>query len=119
RSYDPINREGIVNTVNEDVGNLVRTAQTLPVGEVWALTIDEIGSVFGRSPEGGAHMGSCPHCQEAFREMVRADGRTLEDFGTDDWENVKALSGYWSKNYFETRRILTERLEEARARLEK
>lgn len=61
----------------------------IPVPEVWALTIDEIGTVFDHAPEGRKHMDTCPRCAAAFREYVKALGATPADFAKTDWAEVK------------------------------
>jgi len=42
--------------------------------EAWALTVDEIGSVFDGTPEGKRHVAVCPRCAEAFRDYLRSQG---------------------------------------------
>ena len=59
--------------------------------EVWALTVDEIGSVFDRSAEGKKHMEACPRCVEAFRSWAVRRGATPADFGQADWAAVKPV----------------------------
>jgi hypothetical protein len=61
----------------------------LPIEQVWALTVDEIGSVFDHSPEGKNHVDTCPRCAAAFREYVQGLGATPLDFGQSRWEQVK------------------------------
>src|ERR1051325_5023688 len=46
----------------------------IPVEQVWALTVDEIGSVMDRTPEGKAHMNNCPRCIAAFRDYAKGIG---------------------------------------------
>jgi hypothetical protein len=85
------------------------------VDALWALTVDEIGTVFDGSPEGKAHQGCCPYCQEAFRNFVRAEGRTLEDFGAPSWEDIRSTYGYWARNYWDSLKELTAKKKDARA----
>ena len=89
----------------------------VPLEEVWALTIDEIGSVFDQSAEGKKHMDTCPRCAEAFRQYVKSQGATPEDFGRSQWDDVKpAYDGgsgamrYWSRrfNNYATAKLFTE-----------
>ena len=96
----PANRAVIQERVAEAVSQLVKEAKGLPVEEIWALTVDEIGSVFDGAPEGKAHMGACEFCQEDFRNFVKKDGRTLEEFGAPDWSHIRPTYGYWSKSYW-------------------
>ncbi|NQT92259.1 MAG: hypothetical protein HQ559_05825 [Lentisphaerae bacterium] len=77
------------------------------VDQIWARTVDEIGSVFDGAPEHKAHQGSCPYCQEAFREFVRADGRALADFGATSWKDIRSTYGYWSRTYWDSLEELT------------
>jgi len=63
-------------------------ALDLPVGTVWGLTVDEIGSVFDRTPEGKGHLGVCPRCAEGFRAFLKAQGRRPADFGKRTWDQV-------------------------------
>ena len=43
----------------------------IPTPEIWALTIDEIGTVFDQSAEGKKHLEVCPRCLEGFRRYVQ------------------------------------------------
>lgn len=61
----------------------------IPVQEVWALTVDEIGSVLDKTPEGKAHINTCPRCIEAFRAYVKELGASPADFGQKEWADVK------------------------------
>ena len=63
----------------------------LPTPEIWALTIDEIGSVFDHSAEGKQHLEVCPRCLEGFRRYVQGLGATPQDFGQSDWAAVKPV----------------------------
>jgi len=112
------NIEGIRERVKARVEQFMQASRELPVHEIWGLTVDEIGTVFDGAPEGKAHMGCCPHCREAFREMIRKDGRTPEDFGAKEWEPIRATYGYWAKTYWESERVLTEAYEKAKKEME-
>lgn len=96
----PSNIAVIKERVAEAVTQLVKEAENLPVEEIWALTVDEIGSVFDGSPEGKAHMGACEFCQKDFRNFVKKDGRRLEEFGAPDWSHIRPTYGYWTKSYW-------------------
>jgi hypothetical protein len=63
------------------------------VPEVWALTVDEIGSVFDKTPEGKTHINDCPRCIEAFRKYVQELGAVPADFDQKDWAGVKPAYG--------------------------
>lgn len=65
--------------------------------EVWALTVDEIGSVFDGTPEGKGHMAECNACIKAFQEFLQAQGMQPSDFGKNEWTEVKPLN-LWAKN---------------------
>ena len=67
----------------------------LPVGEVWGLTVDEIGTVIDRSPEGKGHLAVCPRCAAGFREFLKARGLTPARFGKRTWEQVSP-AGVWA-----------------------
>ncbi|MFP4029460.1 MAG: beta-galactosidase trimerization domain-containing protein [Candidatus Brocadiia bacterium] len=108
--HRPDNKKAIQKRVDSAVKRLMENTRDLPVEEIWGLTVDEIGTVFDRAPERKAHMGACPYCREAFREMIRRDGKTPADFGADDWEPIRAVYGYWAKTFWESKRILEERV---------
>lgn len=102
--FHPINIEGIPIRVKAAVDALLADARAIPFHEVWALTNDEIGTVFDGSPERKSHMGSCPYCRKGFQDFVKAEGRTLKDFGAPDWADIRATYGYWAISYWETKR---------------
>ncbi len=64
-------------------------ALDLPVDEVWALTVDEIGAVIDRAPEGKGHLAVCPRCAAAFRAFLREHGVRPADVGAADWQGVR------------------------------
>jgi hypothetical protein len=89
----------------------------LGVPEVWALTIDEIGSVFDQTPEGKKHVETCPRCIAAFRQYVREQGATPADFGQAGWSTVKPIleggtkaTSYYTRKFgnYATARLFTE-----------
>ncbi|MDP6354765.1 MAG: beta-galactosidase trimerization domain-containing protein [Planctomycetota bacterium] len=102
--FHPVNIEGIPGRVKTAVDALLANARTLPVHEVWALTDDEIGTVFGGAPEKKSHMGCCPYCRRGFQNFVKTEGRTLKDFGAPDWKDIRATYGYWAISFWETKR---------------
>jgi len=117
--YHPTNAKGIPARVNGAIEHLREVATALPVDEIWALTVDEIGTVFDRSPERKSHMGCCPYCRNAFREMVREAGCTLDDFGATDWDAIRATYGYWTIDFWESKRLLQAAVEDAEKALKK
>lgn len=117
--YHPINVSQIDDRVKVAVDELVRTAKTLPVDEVWALTVDEIGSVFDGAPERKSHQGSCPHCRQAFRALVEREGLSLSDFGAKTWDAIRSTYGYWSINYWDAHGQLNDARAAARKALDK
>ena len=60
--------------------------------EVWALTVDEIGSVVNLSPQRRDHLSVCAWCNEGFREYLKAQGIKPGDFGKQHWDEIKPLS---------------------------
>ena len=56
--------------------------------EVWGLTVDEIGNVFGKSAEGKNLIYTSPYCMAAFREYLQLSGVTLEDVAAKSWDEV-------------------------------
>lgn len=105
--------------VQAEVDQLMRTtARKSMVEEMWVLTVDEIGSVFGGAPEGKEHMGACPYCRKAFQEYVKGFGCTLEDFGAGNWDDIRPTYGYWAKTYEEQQREKKEAWEAYEASLD-
>lgn len=101
----------------EAVKRSVEDNVKIPVDQVWALTVDEIGSVFDATPQGKTHMDTCPQCAEAFREYAKSLGATPKDFGQSDWKDVKptysrgpgAMSYYTRKfNNYASAHLFTE-----------
>jgi len=74
--------------------NLARAAELFnsPLDEVWSITVDEIGSVFNRAPDGKEHMLTCEHCAKGFQDFVREHGVTLTDLGKKSWEEVLPIT---------------------------
>lgn len=96
----------------------MEAALALEVDEIWGITVDEIGSVFDLSPEGKAHISTCPHCAAGFREFLAKEGLTPADFGSKDWSEISpapifekgsepvwlenrrdAMLGYWTRRF--------------------
>ena len=120
--------EGIAERTRAGVEESLEKVRNLPVGEVWGLTVDEIGTVVDRSPEGKAHLSVCPRCAEGFRRWLKQQGVAPEDFGRTDWSDVRpvdvwaaestrpwladphaAAAAYWTRafNNYVTARLFT------------
>jgi len=52
----------------------------------YVILADEPGT-----PNGLTHMTTCPFCQTAFRDWLRAKGKTPADFALPDWNAVKPV----------------------------
>lgn len=113
--YPPTVSRLTSGTVGELVEASLAKARALGVHQIWARTVDEIGSVFDGAPEGKEHQGSCPHCRKAFREFVEADGRTPADFGATSWDDIRSMYGYWSRNYWDSLAELSAAKQQAQA----
>jgi len=114
----PDNLDGMEERCRQAAQTFLESVRDSRLEAVWALTLDEIGTVFGRSPERNSHAGACPYCREGLREMIKADGRTLEDFGAPSWDDIRSTFGYWSTNYWESHRILSEAVAKAKKRMD-
>lgn len=71
---------------------------SLPVEEVWGLTVDEIGTVIDGSREKKAHLSGCPRCIKGFREWLKRKGLEPSDFGVSDWSAVCPLNVWDSES---------------------
>jgi hypothetical protein len=116
--YYPENVKNIPGRVLSAVQRVLDDFRGSPVEEVWGLTVDEIGTVFDGAPEGKAHQGCCPYCREGFQEFVRKDGRTLQDFGTISWDDIRSTYGYWAINFWESKSKLEEEVAKAKTAVE-
>ncbi|MHC4628020.1 MAG: hypothetical protein ACYTDV_13655, partial [Planctomycetota bacterium] len=65
---------------------------SLPVEEVWGLTVDEIGAVVDQSREKKAHLSICPRCRRGFQDWLKRKGLQPSDFGASDWSGVRPLN---------------------------
>ena len=106
--YHPENIRRMPERVAAALERVREQTAGLPIHDFWGLTVDEIGHIFGGAPERGDHPGSCPYCREGFREFVRGDGRTLEDFGASSWEDIRSTHGYWAINFWEAKQELED-----------
>ena len=116
--YHPDNVKNMPLRVQAGVDRALEGLRDSAVKEVWALTVDEIGTVFDGAPERKSHQGCCPHCREGFRKFVQEDGRKLEDFGAPDWEEVRSTYGYWAISFWETKRKLEQAVADAKKAVE-
>jgi len=65
---------------------------SLPVEEVWGLTVDEIGAVVDGSREKKAHLSVCPRCIRGFQDWLKKKGLTPSDFCASQWSEVRPLN---------------------------
>jgi hypothetical protein len=71
---------------------------SLPVEEVWGLTVDEIGTVIDQSREKKAHLAVCPRCTRGFQDWLERKGLKPSDFGASDWSGVRPLNVWNSQS---------------------
>ena len=71
---------------------------SLPVEEVWGLTVDEIGAVIDQSREKKAHLSVCPRCIRGFQDWLEHKGLKPSDFGTSDWSGIRPLNVWDSQS---------------------
>lgn len=76
---------GVAERTRQGVEETVAAVTAQPADEAWCLTVDEIGAVFDRAPEGKSHVATCPRCAEGFQPA---------DFGQADWSGVKPVDIY-------------------------
>ncbi len=81
----------------ESVAKARENLLSLPFPEVWALTIDEIGSVFDETAEGKSHPAGCERCGEAYRAFLRARGISPQELGAKSWDQIKPLD-LWNRD---------------------
>lgn len=61
--------------------------------EVWGLTVDEIGNVFGGAAEGRNLVYTSPYCVAAFREYLKQNGVTPAELAAKSWDEVDPWTG--------------------------
>jgi hypothetical protein len=88
---------GVPERTAAAVRSALEEALAQPVGEVWSLTVDEIGAVTDRSLEGKEHLSLCPQCRAGFQAYLKEQGLQPADFGQKDWSEVKPLN-VWDKD---------------------
>ncbi len=91
-------KEGIDEIKKKMAQEAITRNKAAKVDEIWALTVDEIGSVYGRTEEKGEHIANCPRCRDAFREYLKMEGREPEEFGAMNWDDVRPLNGSAEEN---------------------
>ncbi len=74
------------------VDDTLQHALHIKVDEVWVLTVDEIGAVVDRAPEGKGHFAVCPRCRKGFQEWLDDLGLTPEDFDRGSWDDIVPLN---------------------------
>ncbi len=82
---------GVRSRTEEAVAASLESMRSRGVPEVWGLTVDEIGTVADRSPEGKSHFARCPRCRDAFRAYLKDRGLVPADFGQAAWDDVIPL----------------------------
>lgn len=82
---------GVRARTEEAVAASLESMRSRGVPEVWGLTVDEVGTVVDRSPEGKSHYARCPRCQEGFRAYLKDQGLAPADFGQAAWDAVIPL----------------------------
>ena len=88
---------GVAKLSEEGVAEALEVLK-LPVPEVWALTIDEIGVVYARTAsDGNRHLVHCTACQEGFRQYLRQMNLSPAEFGKKDWSEVVPLDIFGPK----------------------
>ncbi len=80
------------------VAESLEGVMSLPVEEVWGLTVDEIGAVVDGSREKKAHLSVCPRCIRGFQEWLREKGLKPSDFGASQWSDVRPLNVWDSES---------------------
>ena len=80
------------------VAESIEDVLSLPVEEVWGLTVDEIGIVIDGSREKKAHLSICPRCRRGFQEWLKRKGLKPTDFGASDWSGVRPLNVWDSQS---------------------
>jgi hypothetical protein len=84
--------EDVAKRTQQLVAESLEGVLSLPVEEVWGLTVDEIGTVIDGSREKKAHLSVCPRCMRGFQEWLKGKGLKPSDFGASDWSGVRPLN---------------------------
>ncbi len=105
-TYFPVEQRAAA--AQAEVDQFIQKVRSEGVDEIWALTADEIGSVFDGAPEGKEHMGCCPYCRKAFQDYVKSFGLTLDDFGAPSWDDIRCTYGYFAKTWSQQQQERTD-----------
>ncbi len=90
--------EDVAKPTEQLVAESLESALSLPVEEVWGLTVDEIGTVIDASRGMKAHLSVCPRCIRGFREWLKGKGLKTSDFGVLDRSDVRPLNVWDSQS---------------------
>jgi len=90
--------ENVAARTQQLVKESLENVLSLPVEEVWGLTVDEIGTVVDGSREKKAHLSVCPRCIRGFQEWLKRKGLKPSDFGVEDWSGVRPLNVWDSES---------------------
>lgn len=85
---------GVPERTQAGIAEVLATFPKATAEEAWALTVDEIGSVFDGTPEGKRHVAVCPRCAEGFRDYLRQQGLKPADFDATAWDEVTPFDSY-------------------------
>jgi len=90
--------EDVAERTRQLVAESLEGIVSLPIEEVWGLTVDEIGTVIDGSREKKAHLAVCPRCIREFQEWLKGKGLKPSDFGASDWSGVRPLNVWDSQS---------------------
>jgi len=90
--------ENVAARTQQLVAESLKNVLSLPVDEVWGLTVDEIGTVIDGSREKKAHLSVCPRCIRGFQDWLKRKGLKPSDFGASDWSGVRPLNVWDSES---------------------
>jgi hypothetical protein len=90
--------EYVAKRTEQLVAESLESALSLPVEEVWGLTVDEIGTVIDGSREKKAHLSVCRRCIGGFQAWLKGKGLKPSDFGVLDWSDVRPLNVWDSQS---------------------
>ncbi|MHC4538441.1 MAG: beta-galactosidase trimerization domain-containing protein [Planctomycetota bacterium] len=91
-------RDDVADRTRRMVRQSLDDVLSLPVEEVWGLTVDEIGTVIDQSREKKAHLAVCPRCIRGFQDWLKRKGVKPSDFGASDWSGVRPLNVWDSQS---------------------
>lgn len=85
---------GVAERTKAGIEEVLATFPHAAAEEAWALTVDEIGSVFDGTPESKRHVAVCPRCAKGFQNYLRPQGLKPADFDAAAWDEVKPFDSY-------------------------